>query len=201
VTDPTRSGARRLIPASGHVAGVYAQIDNAFGVHRPPANVALAGVEDVAEPLSARDQEELNPRGINLLRPFPGRGVRVWGARSLSDEPEWRFIHVRRVMSMIQESVDDSTQWTVFEPNDDTLRRTLTHSLSVFLRGIWDAGGLQGAVPEEAFFVKCDDTNNPPAVVDSGQLICQVGVAIAAPMEFLVFEIRQQAAGAAIVEG
>jgi hypothetical protein len=201
VTDPTRSGARRLIPPSGHVAGVYAQVDNAFGVHRPPANVALVGVEDVAEALSARDQEELNPRGINLLRPFPGRGVRVWGARSLSDEPEWRFIHVRRLMSMIQESVDDSTQWTVFEPNDETLRRTLAHSLSVFLRGIWDAGGLKGAVPEEAFFVKCDETNNPPAVVDSGQLICQIGVAVAAPMEFLVFEIRQQAAGADIVEG
>jgi hypothetical protein len=201
VTDPTRNGVRRLIPPSGHVAGVYAQVDNAFGVHRPPANVALVGVEDVAEALSARDQEELNPRGINLLRPFPGRGVRVWGARSLSDEPEWRFIHVRRVMSMIQESVDDSTQWTVFEPNDETLRRTLAHSLSVFLRGIWDAGGLKGAVPEEAFFVKCDETNNPPAVVDSGQLICQIGVAIAAPMEFLVFEIRQQAAGADIVEG
>ena len=201
VTDPTRSGARRLVPPSGHVAGVYAQIDNAFGVHWPPANVALVGVEDVAEPLTARDQEELNPRGINLLRPFPGRGVRVWGARSLSDEPEWRFIHVRRVMSMIEESVDDSTQWTVFEPNDETLRRTLAHSLSVFLRGIWDAGGLKGAVPEEAFFVKCDETNNPPAVIDSGQLICQIGVAVAAPMEFLVFEIRQQAAGADIVEG
>ncbi|HEX6049248.1 MAG TPA: phage tail sheath C-terminal domain-containing protein [Gemmatimonadaceae bacterium] len=201
VTDPTRNGTRRLVPASGHVAGVYAQIDNAFGVQRPPANVALVGVEDVAEPLTARDQEELNPRGINLLRPFPGRGVRVWGARSLSDEPEWRFIHVRRVMSMIQESVDDSTQWTVFESNDETLRRTLTHSLSVFLRGIWDAGGLKGAVPEEAFFVKCDETNNPRAVIDSGQLVCQIGVAIAAPMEFLVFEIRQQAAGAEIVEG
>jgi uncharacterized protein len=200
VTDPTRGG-RRIVPPSGHVAGVYAQTDNAFGVHRPPANVALVGVEDVAEALSARDQEELNPRGINLLRPFPGRGVRVWGARSLSDEPEWRFIHVRRVMSMIQESVEDSTQWTVFEPNDETLRRTLAHSLSVFLRGIWDAGGLKGAVPEEAFFVKCDETNNPRAVVDSGQLICQIGVAVAAPMEFLVFEIRQQAAGADIVEG
>jgi hypothetical protein len=201
VSDPTRSGTRRLVPPGGHVAGVYAQIDNAFGVHRPPANVALVGVEDVAEALTARDQEELNPRGINLLRPFPGRGVRVWGARSLSDEPEWRFIHVRRVMSMIQESVDDSTQWTVFEPNDATLRRTLAHSLSVFLRGIWDAGGLKGAVPEEAFFVKCDETNNPRAVVDTGRLVCQVGVAIAAPMEFLVFEIRQQAAGAEIVEG
>jgi phage tail sheath protein FI len=200
VTDPTRAGAPRLVPPGGCVAGVYARVDTAFGVHRPPANVALAGVEDVADVLTARDQEELNPRGINLLRPFPGRGLRVWGARSLSDEPEWRFIHVRRVMSMIQESVEDSTQWAVFEPNDATLRRTLTHSLSVFLRGIWEAGGLQGTSPEEAFYVKCDETNNPPAVVDAGEVVCQVGVAIAAPMEFLVFEVRQQAAGAGIVE-
>jgi phage tail sheath protein FI len=202
VTDPTNAQTpRRRVPPSGHVAGVYAQVDNAFGVQRPPANVALVGVIDVPDVLSAIDQEALNPRGINVLRAFPGRGLRVWGARSLSDEPEWRFIHVRRLMSMIEESVEDSTQWTVFEPNDDALRRTLVHSLSVFLGEIWERGGLKGRIQEEAFYVKCDETNNPPAVTEAGQIVCSVGVAIAAPMEFLVFEIRQAPEGATILEG
>jgi phage tail sheath protein FI len=201
VSDPTDLAlGRRRIPPSGHIAGVYAQIDNSFGVQRPPANVAIAGVVDVADPLTGHDQEGLNPRGLNVLRAFPGRGVRVWGARSLCDEPEWRFIHVRRLMSMIEESVEDSMQWAVFEPNDESLRRTLVHSLSVFLRGIWDRGGLKGKLPEEAFYVRCDETNNPPSAVDAGQIICTVGVAPAAPMEFLVFEIRQRPEGAAIVE-
>ena len=201
VPDPTNvQTARRRVPPCGHVAGVYAQIDNAFGVQRPPANVALIGVIDAPDVLSAIDQEALNPRGINVLRAFPGRGLRVWGARSLSDEPEWRFIHVRRLLSMIEESVEDSTQWTVFEPNDDALRRTLVHSLSVFLGDIWERGGLKGRTQEEAFYVKCDETNNPPAVTEAGQIVCAVGVAIAAPMEFLVFEIRQAPEGATIVE-
>lgn len=201
VPDPTEvRTARRRVPPSGHVAGVYAQIDNAFGVQRPPANVALIGVIDVPDGVSAIDQEALNPRGINVLRAFPGQGLRVWGARSLSDEPEWRFIHVRRLLSMIEESVEDSTQWTVFEPNDDALRRTLVHSLTVFLGDIWERGGLKGRTQEEAFYVKCDETNNPPAVTEAGQIVCAVGVAIAAPMEFLVFEIRQAPEGATIVE-
>jgi uncharacterized protein len=201
VPDPTSvQTARRRVPPSGHVAGVYAQIDNAFGVQRPPANVALIGVIDAPDVLSAIDQEALNPRGINVLRAFPGRGLRVWGARSLSDEPEWRFIHVRRLLSMIEESVEDSTQWTVFEPNDDALRRTLVHSLSVFLGDIWERGGLKGRTQDEAFYVKCDETNNPPAVTEAGQIVCAVGIAIAAPMEFLVFEIRQAPEGATIVE-
>jgi uncharacterized protein len=199
--DPTQSrGGKRAVPPSGHLAGVYAQVDNAFGVHRPPANVAVAGALDVVEAFSTPDQEALNPRGINALRTFPGRGIRVWGARSLSDEPDWRFIHARRLMSMIEESVDHSMQWAVFEPNDDSLRRTIVHALSVFLRDIWQKGGLKGNVPTEAFYVKCDETNNPPAVVDAGQIVCQVGVAVAAPMEFIVFEIRQTPEGAEIVE-
>jgi hypothetical protein len=103
-------------------------------------------------------------------------------------------------MSMIEESVEDSTQWAVFEPNDDALRRTLVHSLSVFLETIWRTGGLKGNVPAEGFYVKCDDTNNPPAVIAAGQIVCRVGVAVAAPMEFLVFEIRQTAAATEIVE-
>jgi phage tail sheath protein FI len=139
---------------------------------------------------------------VNAIRSFNGRGIRIWGARSLADpnDSDWRFIHARRLMSMIEESVYKSMQWTVFEPNDFSLRRTLVHSLSVFLEAIWRQGGLKGALPAEGFYVKCDETNNPPSVIDSGQLICEVGIAIAAPMEFIVFEIRQAAASAEIVE-
>jgi len=155
------------------------------------------------ESISTARQEQLNPFGVNVLRAFPGRGVRVWGARSLADEKtdrDWRFIHVRRLISMIEESVEDSMQWTAFEPNDETLRATLVHSLSLFLDAIWQRGGLKGAVPEEGFYVKCDETNNPQTVIDAGQLVCEVGVAIAAPMEFIVFEVRQKPDGADIVE-
>ena len=192
----------RAVPPSGHVAGVYAQIDNKFGVQHPPANVALEFITDVVDEVTALQQEELNPHDVNAIRPFRGRGIRVWGARSLaaSDDDEWRFIHARRLMSMIEESVYKSMQWTVFEPNDFSLRRTLVHSLSVFLEAIWRQGGLKGARPSEGFYVKCDDTNNPPSVIDAGQMICEVGIAIAAPMEFIVFEIRQDPGGAAITE-
>ncbi len=133
---------------------------------------------------------------------FPGRGIRVWGARSLASprDSDWRFIHVRRLMSAIEETVQRSSRWAVFQNNNDALRNSLKHSLTVLLEGIWAKGGLQGTKPADAFYVKCDATNNPETVIDLGQLICQVGIAIAAPMEFLVFEIRQDAAGAQILE-
>jgi hypothetical protein len=202
VPDPLQAaGSVREVPPSGHVAGVYAQVDTAFGVHRPPANVALEGVIDVVEMVTSLEQEHLNPVSVNVLRSFPGRGIRVWGARSLDrQDSRWRFIHARRLLSMIEESTYHSTQWAVFEPNDENLRRTLTHSLSVFLRAIWQQGGLEGTSPQEAYFVKCDDTNNPPTVVNAGQIVCQVGVAIAAPMEFLVFDLRQTPTGPVFAE-
>ena len=203
VPDPLDTeGSMRAVPPSGHVAGVYAQIDNQFGVHRPPANVPLEFVTDVVDEVTALQQEELNPHDVNAIRPFRGRGIRVWGARALAarDDNDWRFIHARRLMSMIEESVYKSMQWAVFEPNDYSLRRTLVHSLSVFLEAIWRQGGLKGALAREGFYVKCDDTNNPPAVVDAAQVVCEVGIAIAAPMEFIVFEIRQDPGGAVITE-
>jgi hypothetical protein len=203
VPDPLGvTGPNREVPPSGYVAGVYAATDNQYGVQQPPANVALSLATDVAEDVTALQQEELNYNGINAIRPFPNRGIRVWGARSLADPTDlaWRFIHVRRLMSMIEQSVDYSTRWAVFESNTDALRRALAHSLSVFLEGIWRRGGLQGTVPAEGFYVKCDDTNNPQAVIDAGQVVCEVGVAVAAPMEFLVFAIRQSVDGADVTE-
>jgi hypothetical protein len=196
----SQTGDSRRIPASGHAAGIYASIDRSSGVQRPPANQAMEFVDDVAEDISNLQQEPLNDSGINVIRAFPGRGIRMWGARSLWNTPPWRFIHVRRLMSMIEDSVEKSTQWTVFEPNDQNLRRTVTHSLEVFLEAIWSTGGLKGATTAESYFVKCDDTNNPQSSVDAGQLVCQVGVAVAAPMEFLVFDIRRVIEGADIIE-
>ena len=193
-------GPNRAIPPSGHVAGAYAYTDNNSGVQKPPANVELQFVADVELEVTSQQQGFLNPAGVNCIRPFPGRGIRVWGARSLSQDPNWQYIHRRRLMSMIEDSVEQTTRWVVFRTNDDDLRRMLTHSLNVFLQTIWLAGGLMGARPSEAYFVKCDKTNNTPTTIDAGLLVCQVGVAVAAPMEFLVFEMRRSVAGAQVVE-
>jgi phage tail sheath protein FI len=203
IPDPAElGGPTRRVPPGGHVAGIYARIDNQFGVQRPPANAALEFVTEVVDDVNSLQQENLNPYGVNVIRSFAGRGIRVWGARSLAGagDADWRYIHTRRLMSMIEESVDHSMQWAVFEPNNEALRRTLVHSLSVFLETIWRKGGLKGAVPSEGFYVRCDETNNPGSVVDLGKIVCQVGVAVAAPMEFLVFEIRHMPGGAQILE-
>jgi hypothetical protein len=190
----------RAVPPSGHVAGAYAQVDLSVGVQHPPANVALVSAANVAQDISDLQQGPLNTANVNAIRAFPGRGIRIWGARSLAADDAWRFIHVRRLMSAIEETVQRSSRWAIFEVNDTTLRKTLSHSLSVLLEGVWVKGGLQGSTPDQGFYVKCDDTNNPQSVIDAGQVICQVGVAIAAPMEFLVFEIRQDVTGGVVVE-
>jgi uncharacterized protein len=203
VPNPLRGeGDTRRVPTVGHVAGVYARIDNQFGVHRSPANASVEFVTDVMDRVTDLGQQRLNPYGINTIRAFPNRGIRVWGARSLArhDDTDWRYIHARRLMCMIEESVGKSTHWAVFEPNDFALRQTLVHSLSVFLGAIWRGGGLKGSRPSDGFYVKCDETNNPPAVVDAGQIVCEVGVAVAAPMEFLVFQIHQSPGAIVIAE-
>jgi len=193
-------GPNRTVPPCGHVAGAYAYTDNQSGVQKPPANVELQFISDVQVAVSDQQQGFLNPAGINAIRSFPGRGIRVWGARSISQDPDWVYIHTRRLMSMIEDSVERATRWVVFRTNDDDLRRMLTHSLNVFLRSIWLTGGLKGTGDTDSYFVKCDSTNNTQSSIDAGQLICQVGVAIAAPMEFLVFEMIRSVAGAQVVE-
>lgn len=204
VPDPLEvdSEPSRRVPSSGSVAGAYAYTDLNFGVQKPPANVELLSATDVGESISDAEQGALNDNSVNALRAFPGRGIRVWGARSLASpqDSDWKFIHVRRLMSAIEETLQRYSRWVVFRNNDATLRATLKHSLEVLLQGIWAKGGLKGGTPAQAYFVKCDETNNPQAVIDLGQLICQVGVAVAAPMEFIVFEIRHEAAGGQVVE-
>jgi hypothetical protein len=196
--------ATRRVPPAGQVAGVYAHVDNSSCVQHPPANIELQFAVDLVRPVLGPQHGQLNEWGINALRSFPGRGLRVWGARSLAaafdDQEQWWFIHVRRTMSMIENSVEKAMQWTVFETNNANLRRTLTHSLSVFLEQIWRSGGLKGAKASHAFYVKCDDSNNPQSQIDRGWLVCEVGVAIAAPMEFLTFQIQRQPDGTGVVE-
>lgn len=202
VVDPLRIGKSplRAVPPCGHIAGLYARSDLTVGVHKAPANAELLWAEDVTLGVNDEVQGVLNPEGINCLRAFPGRGIRVYGARTLSINPDWRYINVRRLMLMVEEAVDESTQWAVFEPHDFNLRQTLVMSVSSFLETIWRQGALVGATAEEAFYIKCDETNNPPEVVDQGKLIAEVGVAPTRPAEFIVFRIGRTVEEFEIVE-
>ncbi len=202
VVDPlrTKGSPVRAIPPCGHIAGLYARSDFTVGVHKAPANAELFWAEDLTVEVNEEEQGVLNPEGINCLRPFPGRGIRVYGARTISSNPDWRFVNVRRLLLMIEEAVDESTQWSVFEPNDFNLRQLLKLSLSGFLETLWRQGALVGSTPDEAFYVKCDETNNPPEVVNEGKLIAEVGVKPAEPAEFIIFRIGRTVEELEIVE-
>jgi phage tail sheath protein FI len=138
----------------------------------------------------------LNQAGVNCIRSFTGDGILVWGARTLASDPEWRYLNVRRLLNMIEESIADSTRWIVFEPNDAPLWSAIRRDVSAFLTRIWRTGALQGATPEQAFFVKCDQETNPPENIDAGVVTTVIGVAPVKPAEFVVFQIRQYRAGA-----
>jgi uncharacterized protein len=198
--DGVRSGETRAVPPCGHLAGVYARTDLSAGVHKAPANAELFWASDVDTTVGEEAQGVLNPAGVNCIRAFPGRGIRVYGARTVSSDPDWRYVNVRRLMLMIEESVDEATQWAVFEPNDVRLRQTLVMGVSNFLENIWREGALTGATAGEAFFVRCDETNNPPESVASGRLVTDVGVAPARPAEFIVFRVGRTVQELEIVE-
>jgi hypothetical protein len=191
VHDPLRTDGRlvRAVPPSGHVAGVFARVDNAVGVHHAPANEALAWATGAAAAVTAELQGLLNPIGVNCIRMLPGRGLRVYGARTVSAEPAWRYVNVRRLMTVIEEAVDQALQWAVFEPHDVYLRETVRLAVTGLLERVWEAGALAGANPDEAFFVNCDETNNPPADAALGRLLVDVGVAPVRPAEFVVFRV------------
>jgi phage tail sheath protein FI len=187
------------MPPSGHVAGVWARSDAGRGVHKAPANEAIGGVLDVELQVTQEEQELLNPVGINAMRAFPARGIRIWGARTLAPaDSEWRYLNVRRLLNYLEESIVEGTQWVVFEPNDQRLWQRIIRSVTAFLTLSWRDGALFGARPEDAFFVKCDAENNPPEVVDAGQVIIDIGVAPVKPAEFVVFRVAQLAGGAQI---
>jgi Bacteriophage tail sheath protein len=187
------------IPPSGHMAGIWARTDSERGVHKAPANAMVRGAIGVTQNLARADQDVLNPAGVNCIRFFSREGVTVWGARTL-DEPSsnWRYLNVRRLFNMIEESIADSTRWVVFEPNDKPLWKSITRDVSAFLTLLWRQGALAGASPAEAFFVKCDAETNPPEVVDAGQVVTMIGIAPVKPAEFVVFRIGQSQAGTTV---
>jgi hypothetical protein len=194
ISDPlSDTGAKLQIPPCGHMAGIYARTDSERGVHKAPANEIVRGALDLEINVTKGEQDGLNPKGINCIRSFPGRGVRVWGARTLSDDPAWRYINVRRLFNYVEASIENSTQWVVFEPNDSTLWAKVRRDVSSFLRTVWLSGALFGNTPEEAFYVRCDESLNPPEIRDLGQMIVEIGLAPVKPAEFVIFRISQWA--------
>ena len=190
VFDPL-SGQAKFVPPSGHVGGIWARNDDTRGVHKAPANEVVRGAISLALNLTKAEHDQLNPNGINCIRAFPGRGIRVWGARTISSDPSWRYLNVRRLFNYIEESIFEGTQWVVFEPNDQRLWGRVKRTINAFLLRVWRDGALFGATPDQAFFVKCDEENNPPEVRDAGQLIIDIGIAPVKPAEFVVFRIAQ----------
>lgn len=182
----------RLVPPTGHVAGVIAKLDVAEGPYRAPANEDLKGVVDLGRELNDADLGVLNTAGINCLQSFPRRGIRIWGARTAASDPQWKYINVRRTVNSIISSVERGLQWAVFEANSHFLWKTLTRQVTAFLIELYKAGYFRGRTPEEAFFVKCDAETNPPAMRDAGMVVIECGVAPVRPAEFLVFRVSAE---------
>lgn len=195
VPDVQRSGQPITIPPSGHILGVWARTDETRGIHKAPANVTPRGVTSLAYDTNFREQEYLNPLGINCIRKFSNRGLQVWGARTLVDpaDTDWRYISVRRTMSYIAKSVEIGTQWAVFEPNDQHLWAKVTRSINSFLEKLWREGALYGNAKDEAFYVKCDEELNTPETIRLGRLYVEIGVSPVRPAEFIIFRISQYA--------
>ena len=198
VFDPV-SGSNKFVPPSGHMAGVWARNDDTRGVHKAPANEVVRGAVSLQTKITKAEHDLLNPVGINCVRSFPGRGVRVWGARTISSDAEWRYLNVRRLFNYLEESILLGTQWVVFEPNDHALWARIRRTISSFLINEWRKGALFGTTPEEAFFVKCDDETNPAEGIDAGQVVCQIGVAPVKPAEFVIFQLSQYSGGTSLV--
>jgi uncharacterized protein len=191
VFDPVTQAAI-VVPPSGHIAGMYSRSDGARGVFKTPANEVLLGALDTSKPISKAMQDGLNPESINAIRTFNG-AVKVWGGRTMADEgaAEFRYISTRRLMNFLRESIDDGTQWVVFEPNSPALWQRISRTIDDFLLTQWQAGALFGETAKQAYFVKCDKDTNPPQLRELGQVVTEIGVAIVKPAEFVIFRIQQ----------
>ena len=194
----------RNVPPSGHMIGIYARTDVERGVHKAPANEVIRGILGLEAIVNKREQDILNPSpvNVNVLRDFrsSGRGLRVWGARCITSDTSWKYVNVRRLFIFLEESLDEGTQWVVFEPNDEPLWARVRQSVTDFLTRVWRDGALQGTVPEEAFFVRCDRTTMTQDDLDNGRLIMLIGVAAVKPAEFVIIRIGQWAGGTAVAE-
>lgn len=184
------------VPPSGYMAGIWARSDANYGVIKAPANEVVLSAIDFEMRINKAQQELLNPEGVNCLRYFPGAGFLVWGARTISDDPEWQYLSIRRYFNYLEKSVDEGTQWVVFEINGPALWAAVRHSVEGFLLNEWKSGALLGSKPEQAFFVTCDATTMTQDDLDNGRLICLIGVAAAKPAEFVIFRISQWTASA-----
>jgi phage tail sheath protein FI len=187
-------GTGDFVPPSGHMAGIYARVDGERGVHKAPANVTVRGALGVKYRVSKAQQDGLNPQGVNVIRQFNGN-ITVWGARTIGGDAntDFKYVNVRRLFNFLRESIDEGTQWVVFEPNTPELWAKITRNVSAFLTNVWRAGALFGTTPQEAFYVKCDADTNPPEVRDLGQVVTEIGVAVVKPAEFVIFRISQWA--------
>jgi hypothetical protein len=202
VQDPLDPKQRVPVAPSGHIAGIYARTDSTRGVHKAPANEIIRGALAPTYAITHEEQGQLNQNGVNAIRAFDREGIRVWGARTLAPAgSEWRYVNVRRLFAMIEKSIERSTRWVVFEPNDEPLWKSIIRDVRAFLMLLWRQGALMGATPEEAFFVRCDAETNPPEVVDAGMVVTVIGVAPVKPAEFVIFRIGQGAGGPEIEEG
>jgi phage tail sheath protein FI len=196
VTSDPRTGARKLVPPGGHVLGIYARTDAERGVFKAPANETVRGALALEYDINDGLQDVLNPRGVNAVRQFPGRGIRVWGARTLTSNALWKYVSVRRLFIFLERSIYEGTQFVVFEPNDDRLWARVTDTIRLFLRGQWRLGALFGRTEQEAFFITCDRTTMTQDDILNGRLICEIGIAPVRPAEFVVFRIFQNTAEA-----
>lgn len=180
------------IPPSGSVIGIYARSDNTRGVHKAPANEVVRACVGLDCPFNKGEQDILNPKGVNLIRAFPGQGIRVWGARTVSGDPSWKYINVRRLFIFIEETIKANTSWAVFEPNDEALWTRVQRTISVFLTGLWRNGSLAGTSTDQAFFVNIGRNTMSQDDIDNGRLVCVIGVAPVKPAEFVIFRITQK---------
>jgi uncharacterized protein len=204
-----RTVSGRLAPPCGHVAGIFARADARVGVFKAPANEEIFGVldlgvrvPDTANPdqeieaeieIDNSIQDQLNPEGVNCLRAFRGRGIRVWGARTLSRDPNWRYVNVRRLFLTLNRWIDMNMAFATFEPNEPRLWARIQRELTTYLTNLLRDGALKGATPDQAFFVKCNAETNPPELREVGQVVTEIGLAPLSPAEFIVVRIIHRA--------
>jgi len=194
------SGKILCSPPSGHICGIFARTDLTYGVHKTPANEIVRGAHSLERHNTEIKQNELNLIGINCIREFKEKGIRVWGARTISSNPQFKYVNVSRLIHYLENSIEKGTQWVVFEPNTERLWARVKQTINEFLTRVWKDGALMGNTAEEAFFVKCDRTTMTQYDIDTGKLVVLIGVAPVKPGEFMIFRIAQSQGGSEVSE-